>query len=195
MPKYHYVVLTSALPGRLEEFERWYDNQHIPDVLKVPGVNGVRRYRLLNAVTDTVEDPPWSSLAVYEFEGDDPLAIARRLTEMAGSKAMPITDTIGPVRSKIIAELVAEHPAEDSGSTGRSSSTADDSRSVDLSSPELRALSGLDQLRALFPSATPPLRQWMGDTLGFDYVEIDEGRIVVGATPHERFYNPLERSS
>ena len=117
MPKYHYVVLTSAVEGKLTEFEHWYDNQHVPDVIKVPGVKGVRRYRLVKRITDTVEPAPWSSLAVYEFEGDDPVALARKLTQMAGSAAMPITDAIGPERIKIIAELVAEFPAQRSGST------------------------------------------------------------------------------
>jgi hypothetical protein len=50
MATYYYVVLTSAKPGQLEEFHRWYDEQHIPDVVNVPGVKSAKRFKLLNAV-------------------------------------------------------------------------------------------------------------------------------------------------
>jgi uncharacterized protein (TIGR00369 family) len=62
---------------------------------------------------------------------------------------------------------------------------------LNAASSDLRDLSGLEQLRALFPSTTPPPGEWMGATLGFDYVEVGEGRVVFGATPHERFYNRI----
>ena len=54
MAIFHYVVLTSAAPGRLSEFEQWYDNQHLQDVVAVPGIKSARRYRLLNSIADEV---------------------------------------------------------------------------------------------------------------------------------------------
>ena len=56
--------------------------------------------------------------------------------------------------------------------------------------PDLSALSGLEQLRRIFadPQRAPT---GMGKTMGFDHVEIDEGRVVFGATPHEGVYNPI----
>src|SRR4030095_4656326 len=37
MPVFHYVVLTQAVPGRLEGFEEGDDKQHLRDVVRVPG--------------------------------------------------------------------------------------------------------------------------------------------------------------
>jgi hypothetical protein len=109
MASYYYVVLTSAKPGRLEEFDRWYDEQHIPDVVNVPGVKSAKRFRLINAVENHEPvDSPWNSLALYEFDTDDPLALAKQLSTMAGSDAMPMTDSIDDVRIKIIGTFAKE---------------------------------------------------------------------------------------
>ena len=57
-------------------------------------------------------------------------------------------------------------------------------------SPDLSALSGIEQLRLIF--ADPKRAPFgMGKTMGFDHVEIDDGRVVFGATPHEGVYNPI----
>lgn len=55
---------------------------------------------------------------------------------------------------------------------------------------DLAALSGVEQLRIIFadPSRAPG---GMGRTMGFDHVEIEDGRVVFGATPHEGVYNPI----
>jgi hypothetical protein len=109
MATYYYVVLTSAKPGQLEEFHRWYDEQHIPDVVNVPGVKSAKRFKLLNAVENhEAVEAPWHSLALYEFETDDPLALAKELSTMAGSSKMPMTDSIDDVRIKIIGTFAKE---------------------------------------------------------------------------------------
>lgn len=56
--------------------------------------------------------------------------------------------------------------------------------------PDISALSGIEQLRRIFcdPDRAP---SGMGKTMGFDHVEIDDGRVVFGATPHEGVYNPI----
>ena len=36
MSRYLFVVMTNSGEGKDAEFNRWYDNQHIPDVLRVP---------------------------------------------------------------------------------------------------------------------------------------------------------------
>lgn len=99
MPKYHYAVLTRALPGQAEEFRAWYDNQHVPDCLKIPGVVSATRYNVLYEVGPSSEGSkelpaPADSLSLYEFEAEDPMALARKLSELAGTDAMPMTDTI-----------------------------------------------------------------------------------------------------
>ena len=43
MPRHQLVVLTQAVPGREEEFHRWYDEHHLPEIVDVPGVVGAVR--------------------------------------------------------------------------------------------------------------------------------------------------------
>ena len=55
---------------------------------------------------------------------------------------------------------------------------------------DFAALSGLEQLQAIFVGRTaPPVG--MGATMGFDHFEAQEGRVVFGATPHLGVYNPI----
>jgi hypothetical protein len=53
-------------PGTVPEddFHDWYDNEHGPARLAVPGIRGGRRYRALDD-----QKPPW--LALYDLEGPD----------------------------------------------------------------------------------------------------------------------------
>jgi uncharacterized protein (TIGR00369 family) len=58
-------------------------------------------------------------------------------------------------------------------------------------SVEARALSGLEQLRAIFDPDRPEREPNIGRTLGFSLVEIEEGRVVFGGRPDESVYNPI----
>lgn len=51
---------TDPGPVSLEEFNDWYDNEHGPARLTVPGISSARRYRALDG-----QAPPW--LALYEM--------------------------------------------------------------------------------------------------------------------------------
>lgn len=53
------------------------------------------------------------------------------------------------------------------------------------------ALSGLEQLRAVFDPARPERGPGIGRTMGFTVIEIEEGRVVFGGCPDESVYNPL----
>jgi hypothetical protein len=65
-------------PSREDEYNDWYTNTHIPDMLAGPGFVSARRYRRVN---DTVTPSPLPAyLAIYELESDDlaePLAARR----------------------------------------------------------------------------------------------------------------------
>lgn len=97
--RYQLIVLTRAKPGRRAEFERWYDEQHIPDCLRVPGVVAAERYALVHAIGTSEEGLPsepavWDSLAIYHFKTDDPLALARDMIGRAGTAEMPASDAL-----------------------------------------------------------------------------------------------------
>jgi hypothetical protein len=95
MAVYQYIILMSAAPGRLEEFERWYDNEHLRDVGAVRGVLSAKRYTLLSELDAQYEvaQPRWNSLSIYELETDDPVQLAREIRALAGTAAMPMSDS------------------------------------------------------------------------------------------------------
>jgi uncharacterized protein (TIGR02118 family) len=90
--KYVFVVYTKPTPGKEEEFNRWYDEVHIPDVLRLPGFLSATRYRY-EAVANTSESThPY--LALYTVETDDIHATQAALTAAANTPAMPLNDAL-----------------------------------------------------------------------------------------------------
>jgi hypothetical protein len=82
MPNGLMIVESSpASPEQLAEFNAWYDEQHIPEILKVPGFISARRFKSANGD---------SFIAVYEIEGE--LADAQaalRAAQQSGAMTAP----------------------------------------------------------------------------------------------------------
>ncbi len=57
--------------------------------------------------------------------------------------------------------------------------------------PDAAAMTGLEQLRAVFDPDRPDRAPGIGKTMGFQVLEIEEGRVVFGGTPDESVYNPI----
>jgi hypothetical protein len=70
-----HVVFSQRPPGVSDdEFNAWYDD-HLEEVLAVPGFVAVQRFRLDPVVTDPDAPRGWQYLAVWEVEGDPDVAI------------------------------------------------------------------------------------------------------------------------
>lgn len=80
--KYLQLVLTSPAVDAEDDFNEWYDNVHVPEVLKMPGFVSGRRFRLVSP--DPADSP--SCLAVYEIESDDIQATLQMIPDMARSR-------------------------------------------------------------------------------------------------------------
>jgi hypothetical protein len=46
MARYNYLVISNARAGRESEFDRWYTEQHLHDVLRVPGFIAAQRFEV-----------------------------------------------------------------------------------------------------------------------------------------------------
>ena len=107
-------MLTRAVPGREEEFHDWYERQHLADCTLVPGIKSVKRLKTLYRVGRRSEgspvlDKPYDSVALYEIEADDPLAVARELSARSGSELMPYSDSVdSPATLMMMAESGGE---------------------------------------------------------------------------------------
>ena len=60
-----FIALTNPAPGREAEFNQFYDDIHVPDVLGSQGWVAAQRYRLSSEQRPD-QSPPWMYLAVYE---------------------------------------------------------------------------------------------------------------------------------
>jgi hypothetical protein len=92
MPKAVLVVLTNPVEGKDDEYHDWYDNEHIPDLLAVPGITAVQRFAIAPA---SGQKPEQRFLAIYELESDDveKTMAAMREHRSKGGPASPALDT------------------------------------------------------------------------------------------------------
>jgi hypothetical protein len=79
-----FVVFTNSEEGFDAEFNRWYDEHHIHDIVGVGGFVWGQRFELHPEQRPGRPNPPWRYLALYEIEGDVP-AIHQRLAQASPS--------------------------------------------------------------------------------------------------------------
>jgi hypothetical protein len=63
------VQSSPASPEQDAEFNKWYDDEHLPEMLSLAGFTAARRYRLRE--TATAAAPAHGYLTIYEVEADD----------------------------------------------------------------------------------------------------------------------------
>jgi hypothetical protein len=93
--RYLGVALTNPVEGKEAEFNEWYDNRHVLDMLALPGCVSAQRYRLAD-VQRVGRPQPFKYLALYEIETDDLAAMAAELAARSGTPAMPWSDAVAP---------------------------------------------------------------------------------------------------
>lgn len=85
MAEYEMIVLSNPVEGRDAEFNRWYDQQHVKDVMAVPGVTSARRFH-------AVLPGGWKYAAVYRLDCDDPSTVMQEITGRWKTERMPGSD-------------------------------------------------------------------------------------------------------
>ena len=92
MSRQFLYVLTDAAPGFDKEFNEWYDSQHLPEVLEIPGFVAATRYRQERSVglPDSAGRIESEYLATYEIVGDPTAPIQELIARRSdGSIQMP----------------------------------------------------------------------------------------------------------
>ena len=82
-------ALSNPVSGREDEFNRWYDAEHLLHGVRTPGLLAGQRFQRVAG--------PWPSgkhayLAIWEI--DDPALAIAQLTQARGTDAMPISSAI-----------------------------------------------------------------------------------------------------
>jgi len=115
MAKYTFVVLTNPVAGKEDEYNRWYNENHIPDVLNVPGFVSGHRFCLADHQMG-FGPAKHKYLALYEIETDDLAGTIKELRGRNGTADIVPSDAIDtsdvgafifkPVAEKVMAKDV-----------------------------------------------------------------------------------------
>lgn len=111
MARYLYVVLTNCKnPVREEEFNRWYSEIHLPDVLRVPGFISASRY-----VNSRWKEGEPRFLALYEIQTDNLDATLQALRDTSANwrqegRMFDDLEVVGVYPFEIIAEKSSALP-------------------------------------------------------------------------------------
>jgi hypothetical protein len=94
-PKHVLVVLTSPNPGQEDEFNHWYDETHLAEVLRIPGVVSAQRFRVSDAQLapelTSLDGAPY--LAIYELDVA-PEQIADALMSAIGDGSVTLSEAL-----------------------------------------------------------------------------------------------------
>jgi hypothetical protein len=103
-----YVLIANNGPTDGEDddadYNRWYDEVHVPDLLAVPGVTSARRFRV---VMSRRSNPPY--LALYEIETDD----LQSVMDHMGSGIRPFPPTFDGEHSEFVVAMALDDDGGD----------------------------------------------------------------------------------
>jgi hypothetical protein len=105
--KHLMCVMTVPAPGKEDEFERWYNEQHFPDLLHLPGLVSAQRYRL-SSYQHKAPPFPQTYFAIYELDTDDIEGFNAELLRRVGTSEMPLTDALGPGFVRFLLDAVTD---------------------------------------------------------------------------------------
>ena len=88
MAKHILLAFGNPLEGREEDFNHWYNEIHLKDILKLPGFVSAQRFQLSPAQAMA---HPYKYLAVYEIETEDQ-EVALNLLAPTSPQELPVTD-------------------------------------------------------------------------------------------------------
>ncbi len=93
MATHRLIVFTKPTDGRDADFNRWYDEVHLPEVLETEGFVAAQRFALADAqIGDVADKAPSRYLAIYEIEAESLEAALEKLN--AGSETMEMSDAL-----------------------------------------------------------------------------------------------------
>jgi hypothetical protein len=70
MTSYTLMALSNAKPGREDEYNKWFDGTHVPEILAVDGFVSAQRLKLASAQR-TPGPHPYTFAALYRIETSD----------------------------------------------------------------------------------------------------------------------------
>jgi hypothetical protein len=88
--RYIYLVFANPIPGKEAEFNDWYTNTHMGDLVQLPGWMGAQRFRIVTTVQPrpTIAGYAHGYLMIWDLEETEAnAALARSEAAIAGGKS------------------------------------------------------------------------------------------------------------
>lgn len=92
MPRYKMIVLSQPAEGREAEYNDWYQNFHLNQVVNIRDIQSAQRFRLVRKLVEQREASPYA--AIYEIETEDIDAVLDELRAAAGTEALKISPAL-----------------------------------------------------------------------------------------------------
>lgn len=91
MPRYKMVVYSRPAQGREDEYNDWYQNVHLRELLALPGFVSAQRFRYARSL---VEGEAFPYMSIYEIESDAIDAVLEGLKTTAEKGLLTMSDAI-----------------------------------------------------------------------------------------------------
>jgi hypothetical protein len=104
MPLYKMLILSRPAAGREAQYNDWYQNVHLEQMLALKGFKAAQRFKLERSLGER-EAQPYA--AIYEIETDDLDGVLQGLYREAGSQRLMIDEALD--RASVYAAVYAPH--------------------------------------------------------------------------------------
>ena len=91
--KYKMVVFTNAVEGKDKDFNDWYQNTHLAQIVSIKSFVQAQRFRFHTSIVPGSPDSA-RYMAIYDIETDDINASLAAMNELAVSGRMPLPDSM-----------------------------------------------------------------------------------------------------
>lgn len=89
--RYKMIVLSQPTEGREAQYNDWYQNFHLAQVVNIKDIQSAQRFRLARKLVEG-EAHPYA--AIYEIVTDDIDAVIEEIKTAAGTERLQISDAI-----------------------------------------------------------------------------------------------------
>ena len=83
-----YMVRSNPVEGKEDEFNRWYSNVHLPEVLQIDGFQTAQRFRLTE---QQMQPQSHGYLAIYNINSED---VTGTLENLRNMRSLTMSDAL-----------------------------------------------------------------------------------------------------
>jgi hypothetical protein len=96
VPRSLQFAYSNPKPGREDEYNDWYTNEHLPDVVSIPGYVAGQRFQLSSYQRPHLPPSRHRYMAIYEIDGDLNDIFAAREEALKAGVTETRSDSVNP---------------------------------------------------------------------------------------------------